>query len=261
MSRFVLLLGALCGALPIPDDEVGEAESAVRELVLDAHPRARAEHFALLLPPDPLAGEGEEDPAASAPRVVGVARWFEAERRAGTHLELELDLFELQMRVHHVERTTLDGPKLVWREQYEGRGRTVLVQREEGEEELHLSQWTGAQQALRSEVGELGLLFPLWLLERERAGFWFEGWLPVFDPLAARVEERRPQRTRWNLPGPHVLRRCRFTRRDGTPAGEWWFLGDALLAFRLQEGGPVALRVSEEEHQSLLRWGRTEGPP
>ena len=113
----------------------------------------------------------------------------------------------------------------------------MLVQRDEGAESLRMQQWTGARAALRSEVGLDGLLFPLWLLSRERAGTWFEGWLPVFDPLAGGVEERRPARDRWSLPGGLTLRRCRWTRRDGTPAGEWWFLGQELVGFRFQQGG------------------------
>ena len=261
MLRPILALVALAGApsIVLDDEPLTSSGIGVRELHLEAAEHSRAEHFALLLAPVGLGPDAGL--AAAAPQVVGVARLFSAQRRAGPAQELELEFFELDTRVHHVERTTLEGPKLVWRELRDGEGRTVLLQRGEDDEGLRMQQWTGAQAALRSEVGLDGLLFPLWLLSRERDGTWFEGWLPVFDPLAGAVEERRPSRARWSLPGGLVVRRCRWTRRDGTPAGEWWFLGQRLVGLRFQEGGFVASAISAEEHGRLQRWGRSEGPP
>lgn len=181
-------------------------------------------------------------------RRVGVATTHVGMRGDGLRAEMRLDLFPVRTRVVHVEQVTNGGPRLVWREVRASSGRTTLVEWSADGERLTSVDWSGGGASRREEAPTAGALLPLFLVDCVRMGQFPSGAFDVFDPLAGRVEEWRASVERMNVgPGvPFGTRRLVLTRNDGTLAGEYHFLGEALVAFRLQRGGPVALCVARE---------------
>ncbi len=225
--------------------------SAVVELVVSGSAATRVDCFALV--PHRTQAERESASAVDAlasgeARILGVARWV---RDRGARVEVEHELFGIDTRVLHVERRPEDAggeraPELVWRELRRRSGRTVSLVRDPASGGWTSTEWNGGSRAVRRTLtaGE-GARLPLELVEACRAGT-APASARVFDPLGHRIEElaiERRQALVHGVPWTRVL----WTRDDGTLAGEWWFAGAELVAYRYQRGGPVALRVPAAE--------------
>jgi hypothetical protein len=199
--------------------------------------------------------------------LVGVVAslFGEGQGRAERDLraELRFDLWSIQTRVHHVETRTPRGPRLVWREQRQRSGRTVLFEWSEDGDRLVQVDWGGGDGLRRESPAETGALLPLFLVASVRAGAFPRGRFDVVDPPSGSVAELavHVRRVPW-IPGSGLSARCLVLRRtDGSLAGQYLFLGKELIGFRFQEGGPVALRVSSmrfREHEAAEAERRAE---
>ncbi len=178
-------------------------------------------------------------------------------RGGSLRAEMQLDLGPIATRVHHVERITTRGPRLVWREMRERSGRTVMAEWSEDGERLIDIAWNGGDAVRRETTPPAGALLPLFLVDSVRSGGFPSGAFDVFLPTSGSVEELQVRVE--SLPGAAVgkgllsLRRLALCRADGTLAGEYLFAAGELLAFRVQDGGPVAVRVSHETYRERER--------
>ncbi len=190
---------------------------------------------------------------------VGIASsTFRARENGGAgraSAELRFELWQIRTRVHHVESVTPRGPRLVWRELRERSGRTVRVDWSEDGKRLVQVDWSGAEAVRGESTPESGALLPLFLVASVRDGAFPTGRFDVYDAPSGRVEELRVSVLRCPLAGAPGLsmRRLELLRADGTLAGDYLFLGRELVAFRVQEGGPVALRVSTVDYRKRER--------
>jgi len=241
--RFLLPL-LLLAAPPVQDarERPPLERPGLLELTLPEPGGVRTEHFRLALPGAEASGE-----------PLGVARLVRVPEEAGEgRLEWETHFFDARVRVLHLERLEQDELSLVWRELGEHRGRTVRVAFDQSSNALQVSDVGGAAARHRElDLGE-GVFTPLFLLEQDRAGRLSTGGFRRVDANAGAIESVRLA----TGPAPVAClagaRLSTWTRSDGTLAGRYLFAGDALRAFQLQEGGPVALAISTEEYKALL---------
>jgi hypothetical protein len=209
------------------------------ELSLPERGGVRAEHFQLSLPGAP----GEP---------VGAARLLRVEDQEERRLEWETRFFDAPVRVLHSERLEPDSLDLVWRELGEGGGRTVRVAFDQSSNALAVNDVGGPAARHRElELGE-GAFAPLFLLEQDRAGRLSPGDFRRVDANAGALESVHLASGPAPAPWLAGCRISTWTRPDGTLAGRYLFHGDRLLAFQLQEGGPVATAVGPAEYEALL---------
>lgn len=212
---------------------------AVVAFEIPDRPGARREHFELL--------RGGER--------IGLARATVGARPSALRAELSFDLWPIRTRVHHVERLGPRGPRLVWREVRERSGRTVLVEwSEDGERLVHVD-WSGGDALRRESVPASGAVLPLFLVASVRSGDFPSGRFDVYDAPSGAVEELVVHTRRFALlpGGPPTARRLVLSHVDGTLAGEYLFLGPELIAFRMQEDGPVAVCIRAATHHLYER--------
>jgi hypothetical protein len=278
LASLALLLPVTLGAVlrhpGAPDDEGGallaprgafpNRETGVRALELAAD--LVAEHYVLL--GSEIQGAGGSDPttrptsdtAPGVPRVLGVARRTARTEEGEAWVALEVHLFDERTRVHHAERySATEGPRLVYREVRDRTGRTVMLEWDEELGALRSIEYTGARDAHRRSVApEGGALLWLWCMEEVRAGGELSGELPLYDPVAGRVDPVRAETTWLPIHG-FPFRSVTWRRSDGTLSAEFFALGDRILVWRRQRGGAVLQRVDEAEYDVTLTWGRERG--
>ena len=171
----------------------------------------------------------------------------------GLRLECETLFFDVATRVRHVERLEDDALDLIWREVGSRHGRTVHVQWDRAVEGLEVADTSGGEVHRRRLDASRGALTPLYLLEKLRAGHLSSGNFERISPNSATVESLAHEIG--IAPAP-LLERGRmhtWRRADGSLAGRYVLAGLALLAYQLQEGGPVARAVSEADYLALRR--------
>lgn len=237
-----LLLALLAAATAggAPDEPASPIEAGdVVAFELPEAPGMRREHFVLR--------DGRE--------VLGLVSTFVGPRGDDLRAERTFELFEIETSVRHVETLTPRGPRLVWREVRERSGRTSLVEWSEDGERVVRVDWLGGEAERRESSPESGALLPLFLIDSVREGQFPAGRFDVVDAPSGGIEELDvrvavlPLRPR----GLVCARRLVLSRPDGSLAGDYLFLGRELALFRLQEGGPVARRVSAARYRELER--------
>jgi len=195
---------------------------------------------------------------ASHQDVLGVAAVHVGAEKDAMRTEMRLDYFPIKTRVMHVERQTPTGPRLIWRETRPRSGRTVMVDWGPDGESLTSVDWSGRDALRQEELPEVGALLPLYLINHVREGQFLGGRFDIFNPISNRVEEWTASVKRVALlpTSPNHARRLVLTRADGSLAGEYIFVGKELLLFRLQRGGPVAVRTDRAGYDAALRGDR-----
>ncbi len=241
---WLALLLPLCVTVP-PEPRRCAAEPAALPVA-----EAVEEWFVLELPTAEL---GQRRPSVEE---VGLATLRRRSIEGVEQAEWDLRFFGDDTRVSHVERWVEGAPRLSWREWRPRSGRTLSA--ELGPAGLALVE-SGQRTALRTILSiPEGMLFPIALLERARAGVLASGRMRWFDPLARGIEtvsvsiafarETRPDST-----GEHVLeRRVGLQRDDGTLAAEWTFRGRELWCVHWQSGGLNARRVHAADWEARL---------
>lgn len=200
----------------------------------------REEHFVLLLD-----SPGSSAQRTSVPKPVGLASW-RARGGERSQVELEVRLFDEDLRVQHVETVDSSVSELVWREWRAGHGRTLRVRAEAGV--LELVEW-GRPEVLRVTLPTPDPVWlPLHLLEALRARAPIESAL-CFDPLG-RCAERLSLREQSDAP---ESRRVRLSDALQACAGEFRFEGDVLAEFRWQAGALRAQAIAADEYATLER--------
>ena len=172
--------------------------------------------------------------------------------------EMRIDYFPIKTRVLHVEMQTDAGPRLIWRETRLRSGRTVMVDWGPEGESLSSVDWSGGDGVRYEKQPESGALLPLYLVDHVREGQFLGGRFDIFNPVSNRVEEWTASVKRIALlpTAPHLARRLVLRRRGGSLAGEYIFIGKELVLYRLQSGGPVAIRTTRASYDEALRKDR-----
>ena len=240
----------LCGARTAQDPVPGHLRRSplssgdVRELELRAPPGTWTGFFRI----DAAAGGTHGEPVG---HPLGAVQWVAGpttETAGGWRIDTETTWFDAKTRVYHAERLRELEKKLVWREVRARGGRTVLLV-PAGASTCLESLEPVAEEVVRRFRYEQGLCLPLELVDRARRGEALQGDFRVFVPLSHGLEELRLSTL--GLFGGW-LRRLEMRRGDGTLAGRYLFVGDRLVAFRLQERGPLARAIPAEEHAALV---------
>ncbi|MEM7307758.1 MAG: hypothetical protein AAF682_13850 [Planctomycetota bacterium] len=250
LTALALALLGLTASAPRDGDERPPIErDGVLELTLPPLTGVEVEWFRLDPPASarPAEAEGPASP-------LGLVRLLRVPEADGTlRLESETLLLDVQTRVAHVERLELSTLDVVWREVGVRHGRTVHVAWNRGEEVLRLSDTSGGEIRRREIDASQGVLMPLYLLEQLRAERLSAGEFRRLEPNSCAVEllDHRTGPTPW-LRG---VRLHTWRRPDGTLAGRYVFCGPRLVAFQLQEGGPVARAVPREAYERLRASG------
>ena len=190
--------------------------------------------------------------------TLGVAAVHVGAEKDSMRTEMRLDYFPIKTRVMHVERQTPTGPRLIWRETRPRSGRTVMVDWGPDGESLTSVDWSGRDARRQEELPEVGALLPLYLINHVREGQFLGGRFDIFNPISNRVEEWTASVKRVALlpTSPNRARRLVLTRADGSLSGEYIFVGKELILFRLQRGGPVAVRTDRASYDAALHYDR-----
>ena len=257
----LLALGLLAAAPPAPGQQGDAAprplleRAGLLELTLPAPTGVRSEWFRIDAPPaNALTEDGSEgvsDDKSKAAEPLGLVRLLRLPQDDGSiRLESETLFFDVATRVAHVERLALASLDLVWRELGRDHGRTVHVSWDRDAEGLRLTDAAGGAVRRRVVRAAEGALMPLFLLEKQRAGALSDGVFRRLDPNAGTVETLTHRA--WPAPPAGPFGRLHaWEREDGSLAGRYLFRGSRLLAFQLQEGGPVARAVPRAEYDRL----------
>lgn len=224
----------------------------------------RLEHFLLEWTAEeaPPAARGREGPGGRRSKVLGLARMRQRTEGGELQLEVEYDDFLGDLRLHAVERLGERGSRLIFRELAAGRGRTLRAEWSRDGVSLETAEWDRGGRRARSASLEEGGVLPQYLLELARTGRALSGRFQVFDPLAGGLESQELSTCYESGAEEQLQRVVRLVRSDGTLAGEYRFTGEALTAFRLQNGRIAARAVSEEvyeETRALHHAGPTAG--
>lgn len=256
LPRLVLL-----GTLPCLG---GGGELVVPAPLVQEEAEQRLEHFLLEWKaseaPPPARGRGDLEVRRS--RVLGAARMRQRLAGGELQLEVEYDYFLEDLRLYAVERLGERGSRLIFREMAAGRGRTLRAEWSRDGVSLETAEWDRGGRRARSASLEEGGVLPQYLLELARSGRALSGRFRVFDPLSGGLESQELSTSYESGAEEQLQRVVRLVRSDGTLAGEYRFTGDALTAFRLQNGRIVARAVSEEayeEARALYHAGPTAG--
>lgn len=218
--------------------------SGVLELTLPQSGEVRLEWFRL------DAGLPGETP-------LGLVRLARASCANGDlRLESETLFFDVGARVLHVERLEDETMAVVWREIGPEHGRTVRVEWDRRTESLDFSDTSRGQLHRRRIDAGGGVLTPLYLLEHLRAGRLSEGSFPRLAVDTGAVETLRHELGPAPAPLLQHGRLSTWRRSDGCLAGRYAVVGERLVAFQVQEGGPIARVITEAEYRRLrqLNW-------
>jgi hypothetical protein len=244
LPRLVLL-----GTLPClgggPDTQQAPPPEVREELV------QRTEHFLLEWTGEgqPPAARRRGDIEVRRSRVLGLARLRQRHEGPELRLEMELDYMLEDLRLYAVERLGERASRLIYREMAAGRGRTLRAEWSRDGASLETAEWDRGGRRARSASLEDGGVLPQYLLELARGGSVLSGRFLVFDPLTGGLESQELATTYETGAEEQLQRVVRLVRSDGTLAGEYRFSGDALTAFRLQNGRIEARAVSEEVYE------------
>lgn len=191
----------------------------------------------------------------SPPATIGVARFSARTRGRARLLESEL-VFAREgglggdVRVLAVEELEPGAASVSWREIESAGGRSIHAEWGSRDDALRVTEW-GNGPTLREELGsDEGALLPHYLLELLRRGRMTSGSVPCFDPLSRSIERLEVATAYEHAPGDASTgaRTVELLRVDGTLARRYRFEGTRLAGFQLQEGGPWARAVDEDEH-------------
>jgi len=224
----------------------------------------RTEHFLLewQAEGEPPAARRQGDIEVRRSRVLGLARLRKRHEGAELQLEMELDYMLEDLRLYAVERLGERASRLIYREMAAARGRTLRAEWSRDGTSLETAEWDRGGRRARSASLEDGGVLPQYLLELARGGSVLSGRFLVFDPLTGGLESQELATTYETGAEEQLQRVVRLVRGDGTLAGEYRFTGDALTAFRLQNGRIEARAVSEElyeEARALYHAGPAAG--
>ncbi|MCB9905625.1 MAG: hypothetical protein H6831_14560 [Planctomycetes bacterium] len=256
LARLLLL-----GSLPCLG---GGAQVAWQDPPAQEESVQRLEHFVLEwtaeAEPPPARGRGDLEVRRS--RVLGLARMRQRLEGDELQLEVEYDYFLEDLRLYAVERLGERASRLVFREMAAGRGRTLRAEWSRDGVSLETAEWDRGGRRARTASLEEGGVLPQYLLELARSGRALSGYFRVFDPLSGGLEAQELSTSYESGAEEQLQRVVRLVRSDGTLAGEYRFTGEALTAFRLQNGRIAAHAVSEEvyeEARALFHAGPTAG--
>lgn len=161
---------ALIAVLALPQDP---PHPGVSEVSLETPKDFHEEHFFLQL-------DGGE--------TVGIAALRRSKSERGVLLEWEARFFVEDLRLLHIERSTAEGQKLVWREIGAGRGRSLNCERSIYTQTLKIVEWDDP--CVREEFpAAADVWLPLALLEAARADRLPSGRMRVFEPLSRSIAE------------------------------------------------------------------------
>jgi hypothetical protein len=257
-------LPRLAFLLSLPCLGGGEGADLTPPLELREQAVQRTEHFLLEWqgegPPPEARGRGDLEVRRS--RVLGLARLRQRHEGGELQLEMELDYLLENLRLYAVERLGERASRLIYREMATGRGRTLRAEWSRDGASLETAEWDRGGRRSRSASLEEGGVLPQYLLELARSGRVLSGRFLVFDPLVGALESQELTTTYETSAEEQLQRVVRLVRSDGTLAGEFRFDGDALTAFRLQNGRIAARAVSEmvfEEARALYHAGPAAG--
>lgn len=211
---------------------------------------------------DPPAARGRGDIEVRRSRVLGLARLRQRFEGGELQLEIELDYMLENLRLYSVEKLGERASRLIYREMGSGRGRTLRAEWSRDGASLETAEWDRSGRRARSASLDAGGVLPQYLLELARTGSVLSGHFQVFDPLTGALERQELTTTYETGAEERLQRVVRLRRADGTLAGEYRFTGDALTAFRLQNGRLEARAVSieaYEEARSLYHAGPAAG--
>lgn len=236
----------------------------------DAAPALRSEYFLLEGPTSraPLeANAGDSAPDAAVAAVV----WRRRASAAGEVLEREIVFRDDGVRVLHVEHTSGERPRLVWREVRPDGGRTWLAQWTADRSQVETTSWGGEERThARLDPGLPGAM-PLELAELARRGTPEPADNACLSPLSGGLDrlsreaddpwrpdpERLPAWLRARVAEGRALRAVAWRRDDGSLAERLVFDGSELVAFQLQDGDLWARPVDEATHRAFVeRWSR-----
>ena len=201
----------------------------------------RVEHFVL------------EQPTDAGPRPVAVIALRRVPGEAGLLLEQELVFREAGLRVlideHHELPGDARSPRLVWRElrSSPATGRTWLAEWD-AEEERVVTANHGTRAPVHGSLPGARPTFPLALVEALRAGA-TPSTVETLDPLA---RERVTLAVRSTTDGER--REVCLEREDGSLAGRYVFVGDALVELQLQRGRVARPCEAAEFERLARRW-------
>jgi len=248
LALALVLIGTASSAASLPNDTRSESSQS---------PFDRGEVVAFEIPERP-GTKHEYFRFHSRSDEFGVAAIHLGAEADSMRTELRVDYFPIKTRVMHVERQTPSGPRLIWRETRARSGRTVMVDWGPEGESLTSLDWSGRDAVKQEELPGVGALLPLYLIDHVRAGQFLGGRFDVFNPVSNRIEEwtASVKRVPFLPTSPQRARRLVLTRVDGSLAGEYLFFGTELMLFRLQRGGPVAVRTDRKTYDSMLQGDR-----
>ena len=197
----------------------------------------------------------------SEDRPVGVAHWISGpldpdRPQAGRRVELELVWLGSDVRLLVTERILPGEHRVLWREQLAGGGRTVMisVDRTQPSAPLKVTETAAGKVRRRTLPRDSGAWQLLGLIESACHGAEPHGSTRVLMPQKAAVEEVS---LRLDLESsPANRRELSLTFADGLEGPTFRFEERELTGFTWQAGGPVATRVSAQEH---ARWVRGTG--
>jgi hypothetical protein len=226
------------------------ASGSVTELFIGRASGAQVVYFRL--------DRGTVGEASPREAPLGLGRWIRTPGRGfGEHRsEVELQFFEAETRLSHVETMLPGTRKLLWREVRPQGGRTLMLSGAASSGFTVVDSTQGGVH--RSSLGGARGLLPLELVESVRRGQTYMGTFPIFQPLGGRFEELQVFTEDSRDENGYAVVELRLSEDDGTLRADYRFRRGELVEFGWRADGPRARRISATEH---AHWQALFAPP